>query len=308
MTEESHLLHKPVLLTEAISFLNICPEGIYIDATFGRGGHSTQLLAHLGKGQLFAIDQDPAAKEYAEKTYAQDSRLVFCASSFVNLKELAKAQGIVGKVQGILFDLGVSSQQLDNPERGFSFLRDGPLDMRMNPTMGYSAQDWLARVQESELAQVLKTYGEERFAQRIARAILAEQRIAPIKTTGRLAQIVSKANPRWEKHKHPATRTFQAIRIQVNNELDDLSSALAQTMEVLAPGGRLVVISFHSMEDRIVKRFIRQASSPCRDPISGSPISEPICRKIGSPLKPTAQEISTNRRARSAVLRAAEKQ
>ena len=249
--------HQAVLLEEAIANLMVSTDGAYVDGTFGRGGHSARILEALSPlGSLLALDQDPAAAEAARAFNTKDARFRFQACNFRFLSEHVAPASL----QGVLLDLGVSSPQLDDPERGFSFSADGPLDMRMDPSAGQSAQAWLASVDEGELAQVLKDLGEERFAKRIAGAIVKSRGEAPITRTGQLAEIVSAANPRWEAHKHPATRCFQAIRLFVNSELDALKSVLAAAVEALAPGGRLVVISFHSLEDRIVKRFIREAA------------------------------------------------
>ncbi|MGD8483937.1 MAG: 16S rRNA (cytosine(1402)-N(4))-methyltransferase RsmH, partial [Thioalkalispiraceae bacterium] len=251
--------HKPVLLDEAIAGLAIKPEGRYVDGTFGRGGHSRAILDKLNeKGRLLAIDKDPAAIAKAEKEFINDERFVLRQGSFAMLGERVKELGWMGQVDGILLDLGVSSPQLDSPERGFSFLHDGPLDMRMDPHQGVSAADWLASAKEQEISRVLKEYGEERFAKRIARAIVKKRDESPIRTTRQLAALIAAANPKHEKGKDPATRSFQAIRIFINQELEDIKTCLAQVVDVLRPGGRLVVISFHSLEDRMIKRFIRE--------------------------------------------------
>jgi len=303
-------LHKPVLLTEVITHLAIQTNGIYFDATFGRGGHTQSILERLGtKGRLLAVDRDQTAKQYAELHFGHDERFVFCFGSFAEIKQIAIANDVLGKVNGILLDLGVSSPQLDDPQRGFSFLHDGPLDMRMDTSKGKTAAEWLAHAKERDIVQVLFEYGEEKFAKRIARAIVTEREIEPIVTTARLASIAAAANPRWEKHKHPATRTFQAIRIWINNELNDLQACLDQTIDVLAVDGRLAVISFHSLEDRIVKRFIRQHS---REPaeLASLPVSvghRPKLKSLGRGIKPQPDEIALNPRARSAILRIAEK-
>lgn len=303
--------HQPVLLAEVIKNLAIDREGIYIDATFGRGGHAGEILSYLGKkGKLIAIDKDPAAVAYAKQTWGQDERFKIYQGSFKNLKEIAESAGILGQVSGILLDLGVSSPQLDQAERGFSFLRDGPLDMRMNPKTGISAAEWLACAHENEIAQVLKDYGEERYAKRIARAIGEERKLRPIVTTVHLANVVKCAHPRWERHKHPATQTFQAIRIRINNELEDLKVCLEQSVEVLKRGGRLLVISFHSLEDRIVKRFIRQHAQEAVE-LKKLPFVtaewRPKLKNLGRGIKPDAYAIKANPRSRSAVLRIAEK-
>lgn len=303
--------HQPVLLAEVIENLAIDREGIYIDATFGRGGHAGEILSYLGKkGKLIAIDKDPAAVAYAEQIWGQDERFKIYQGSFKNLKEIAESADILGQVSGILLDLGVSSPQLDQAERGFSFLRDGPLDMRMNPKTGISAAEWLACAHENEIAQVLKDYGEERYAKRIARAIGEERKLRPIVTTVHLANVVKCAHPRWERHKHPATQTFQAIRIRINNELEDLKVCLEQSVEVLKRGGRLLVISFHSLEDRIVKRFIRRHAQEAVE-LKKLPFVtvewRPKLKNLGRGIKPDAYAIKANPRSRSAVLRIAEK-
>ncbi len=303
--------HQPVMLAEVLTGLHLQADGVYVDGTFGRGGHAAAILQNLGpRGRLYAIDKDPQALQAARDRFTHDARFTIERGTFAMLEELAQRQNISGRVNGILLDLGVSSPQLDEAQRGFSFVHDGPLDMRMDPDSGMSAADWLASVAEHDLADVLKVYGEERFAKRIARAIVAARQIAPIVSTLQLAHIVSKANPAWEKHKHPATRAFQAIRIVINHELDDLASALAQTLTVLAPGGRLVVISFHSLEDRIVKRFMRdQARGPAQT--SDLPLHEPHfiprLRHVGKAQRPGPEETEHNSRARSAVLRVAER-
>lgn len=309
MQKQEH--HQPVLLTEVIENLAIDREGIYIDATFGRGGHAGKILSYLEKkGRLIAIDKDPAAVAYAKQEWGQDECFKIYQGSFKKLKEIAISAGILGRVSGILLDLGVSSPQLDQVERGFSFLRDGPLDMRMDPKTGISAAEWLACAHEKEIAQVLKDYGEERYAKRIARAIGEERKLRPIVTTVHLANVVKLAHPRWERHKHPATQTFQAIRIRINNELEDLKVCLEQSIEVLKLGGRLLVISFHSLEDRIVKRFIRQHAHEAVE-LKKLPLVtaewRPKLKSLGRGIKPDAYAIKANPRSRSAMLRIAEK-
>jgi 16S rRNA (cytosine1402-N4)-methyltransferase len=303
--------HHPVMLAEVVAALQIHADGVYVDATFGRGGHSAAILERLGVGgRLIAIDKDPWAVEVARERSARDRRFSINQGSFAMLEYFAEAEAVSGKVNGVLFDLGVSSPQLDTAERGFSFLREGPLDMRMDTLQGESAAAWLARARESEIAQVLKTYGEERFAKRIARAIVQARQAAPIETTTQLAEIVAAANPAWERDKHPATRAFQAIRIFINRELEDLEQSLPQALRVLAPGGRLAVISFHSLEDRIVKRFMRDEARggdlPHGLPVPASAFN-PTLRIVGKPIYPSAAEVAANPRARSAVLRVAEK-
>lgn len=287
------------------------PGGCYIDGTFGRGGHSAAMLKALDKtGRLLAIDKDPDAIEFASQMFLDDERFQIKQGSFASLEQFAEEAGITGQVNGVLLDLGVSSPQLDRAERGFSFLNDGPLDMRMDNSSGVSAADWLKIAEVDEMVQVFKTYGEERFAKRIARAIAEARDERPIETTRRLAEIVSAANPSWEKGKHPATRCFQAIRIHINKELEDLKACLDQSLRVLVPGGRLVVISFHSLEDRIVKRFMRDAARGEQFPV-GIPVTEQqrnaTLNLIGKAIKPSRQEVDKNPRARSAVLRVAER-
>ena len=299
--------HRPVLLEEAIAALMVSVDGTYVDGTFGRGGHATRILESLSpRGSLLALDQDPEAAAVAELICANDSRMRFRSTNFRALADCAAP----GSVQGVLLDLGVSSPQLDNPARGFSFSHDGPLDMRMDPEGGQSAADWLANVKEAELARVLKELGEERFARRIARAIVNARREGPIQRTAHLAEIISAANPKWEPNKHPATRSFQAIRLHINSELESLQDALSAALSVLAKGGRLVVISFHSLEDRIVKRFIRNASRGRQLP-PGVPVSfeeqQVSLKPIGKAVMPSPTEVAANPRARSAVMRIAER-
>jgi len=305
--------HLPVMYAEALQQLAIKKDGIYLDCTFGRGGHSQGILNLLGQyGQLLAFDRDSDAinSDYAQAMLT-DERFKLKHSCFSELESIVKRANLAGKVDGILLDLGVSSPQLDNPERGFSFLRDGPLDMRMDGNAGVSAAQWLASVDEKELVKVLFDYGEERFARRIARAIVEIRAESPITTTRQLAELIEDAVPVREKHKHPATRTFQAIRIEINRELDELKACLQQSARVLRPGGRLVVISFHSLEDRIVKRFIRDESgakyNPGKLPIKEVDIAKGILKRIGKALKASEQEISQNPRARSAIMRVAER-
>ncbi|MCW8976533.1 MAG: 16S rRNA (cytosine(1402)-N(4))-methyltransferase RsmH [Sedimenticola sp.] len=304
-------IHHPVLFREALEALNITPGGNYIDGTFGRGGHSAAILQNLKEsGRLLAIDKDPDAIACAGERFSGDERFAIRQGSFAMLEQFAEEGGVAGQVNGLLLDLGVSSPQLDKAERGFSFLNDGPLDMRMDNTAGVSAADWLKVAEVDEMAQVFKTFGEERYAKRIARAIAEARLERQIETTRQLSEIVSAANPSWEKGKHPATRCFQAIRIYINRELDDLMACLEQSLRVLAPGGRLVVISFHSLEDRIVKRFMRDAARGEQYP-AGIPVTElqrnASLNLVGKATKPSKQEIDQNPRARSAVLRVAER-
>lgn len=310
MTDAEHSLpHQPVLLAETLTGLNICPDGRYVDGTLGRGGHAAAILEQLGSGgRLLALDRDPAAAEYAHLRFSGDPRLTFFRASFSRLAEILAGQDWIGRVNGVLLDLGVSSPQLDDPQRGFSFGRNGPLDMRMDLTTGLSAALWLARVDEAELAQVLAEFGEERFHRRVARAIIAARQQAPIETTRRLAEIVAAAVPTREPGKHPATRAFQAIRIAVNDELGELRAVLPQIVSALAPGGRLVVISFHSLEDRVVKQFMRKQARgrelPLDLPVMGPPKGMTL-QLIGRTVRPGAAEVAANPRARSAILRVA---
>lgn len=303
--------HQAVLLQESIDGLNIIKDGLYVDGTFGRGGHSRAILERLGEaGRLLAFDKDPEAIAYAEQQFGQDKRFSIVHASFATLGQVARERQIDGKINGILLDLGVSSPQLDNPERGFSFMQQGPLDMRMNLTQTHTAATFVNHAKAEEMAAVFREYGEERFAGRIARAIVEARDIAPIETTLALAEIVKEANPKWEKHKHPATRVFQAIRIYVNEELTDLSCALKQGVDVMAVGGRLSVISFHSLEDRIVKQFMKKMEQGNAPP-KGVPVREvdiETCfKRVGKAIKPHDNEIRINVRARSAVLRIGEK-
>ncbi len=305
--------HLPVMYAEALQYLVIKEDGIYLDCTFGRGGHSQGILNLLDQnGRLLAFDRDSDAinSEYAQAMLT-DERFKLRHSCFSQLESIVESAGLAGKIDGILLDLGVSSPQLDNPERGFSFLRDGPLDMRMDGNAGVSAEQWLTSVDEKDLVKVLFEYGEEKFARRIARAIVEKRAESPIATTRQLAELIEDVVPIREKHKHPATRTFQAIRIEINSELDELKDVLQQSTQVLAPGGRLVVISFHSLEDRIVKRFIRDESgakyNPGKLPIKEVDIAKGILKKVSKALKADTQEIRQNPRARSAVMRVAER-
>ena len=303
--------HVPVLLEEALQALAIKPEGIYMDATFGRGGHAQEILNRLGaRGKLLALDRDPQAYETARLKFVNETRLQITKGPFSMLGGFIDSQGLSGRIDGILFDLGVSSPQLEEAQRGFSFRLDGPLDMRMDPQSGESAAQWINRADESEIMHVIREYGEERFARRIARVIVRDRVNEPIATTRQLAEIVSHAVPTREAGKNPATRTFQAIRIYINRELDELNEALPQAMRVLAPGGRLLVISFHSLEDRIAKRFLRTEAKggefPPDMPVLPSQFS-PRLRILGKAIRAGAAETQRNPRARSAVLRVAEK-
>jgi len=303
-------MHQTVLLREAVDALVTAPGGCYVDGTFGRGGHSRHLLDCLDEhGRVLGVDKDPAAQAVAEELASSEPRFTFFHGSFAELPHQLQRMGI-DAVDGILLDLGVSSPQLDDGERGFSFQQDGPLDMRMDTTRGETAAQWLAVAGEQEIVGVLREYGEERFARRIAAAIVSEREQAPIETTGRLAKVVSEANPKWERHKHPATRAFQAIRIRVNRELDDLEALLDGALDLLQVGGRLVVISFHSLEDRMVKRYMRDMARGRALP-RGLPIPDIELDKrmkiVGKALKAEPGEVAENPRARSAVMRVAEK-
>lgn len=303
--------HDAVLLEEAVEALVIDPNGIYIDCTFGRGGHSRAILSHLSeKGRLIGFDKDLQAIAVGEQLQQDDPRFSIVHESFSLLEQEVSKRSWIGEVTGILMDLGVSSPQLDQAERGFSFMQDGPLDMRMDTTRGQTAEQWIATTDEDDMVWTFKTYGEERYAKRIARAIVEKRGKAPITRTKQLADIISEAHPRWEKHKHPATRCFQAIRIAVNRELDDLKDTLEQVLNVLKVGGRLVAISFHSLEDRIVKQFIQKQEKGQDFPI-GLPITEDMInrrmKKVGKFTKAGDSELDRNIRARSAVMRVAEK-
>ncbi|MCK5723071.1 MAG: 16S rRNA (cytosine(1402)-N(4))-methyltransferase RsmH [Gammaproteobacteria bacterium] len=311
MSTSSTLIHKPVLLEETLTALNIKPAGCYVDGTFGRGGHSQEIIKQLGEnGKLLAFDKDPQAIMQANAIAANDDRLHVKQGSFTQLKQIINELGWQGKVDGIFLDLGVSSPQLDDAERGFSFRFDGPLDMRMDPEHGISASQWLASAEERDIMMVLFDYGEEKFARRIASAIVAARQEQPINTTKQLASIVAAANPSRERNKDPSTRTFQAIRIFINQELEDLKTCLAQAVEILAPGGRLVVISFHSLEDRIVKRFIREQCKgddfPLDLPVMHAQLNQNM-KMIGKAIKAGRAELDENPRARSAVMRVAER-
>jgi len=304
-------LHRPVLLDQVLDALKIKSDGLYIDGTFGRGGHTAALLDRLGvQGQLLAFDKDPDALECAADRFRGEPRLIMRHGSFGNLGTVVSELGWQGKVDGILLDLGVSSPQLDDAERGFSFLNEGPLDMRMNPQEGISAGEWLAGASERDIADVLWRYGEERCSRRIARTIVATRGDSPITTTSGLARLIAAAVPGRDFKKHPATRSFQAIRIFINHELEDLQSVLPQVVEALAPGGRLAVISFHSLEDRIVKRFIRdQYRGPQLPPDLPVMPAEymPRLKPVGKQIRADRIEVQINPRARSAVLRVAER-
>ncbi len=304
--------HQSVLTAEVVKNLVTDIDGIYIDATYGRGGHSEAILHALGPaGKLIAIDRDSEAVEDAKRRLGHDKRFQIYRCAFSSIPDITTPLGLTGKIAGILLDLGVSSPQLDNPERGFSFSKDGALDMRMDQRQALEARSWINAVSERELCDVIKTYGEEKFAKRITKAIVASRRLSPILTTKQLADIVSEAHPSWEIGQHPATKTFQAIRIFINQELDELKICLEKCVDVLATGGRLAVISFHSLEDRFVKRFIRQQSVgnplPKEIPLSHAPGFSPRLAKIGGVIRPSITEIQANPRSRSAIMRIAEK-
>jgi len=309
-------LHHTVLLDEAIDALLASRSGsnepgLFIDGTFGRGGHSRGILARLpANARLIAFDRDPEAIKAATAMQLDDSRLEPKHSAFGDMSLVLGDMGLVGRVDGILLDLGVSSPQLDDAGRGFSFMRDGPLDMRMDTTQGISAAQWINSASETEIADVLYHYGEERHSRRMARRIVAERAIAPILRTGVLAEMIKEANPSWERDKHPATRAFQGIRLFINRELEQLELALDQALDILRPGGLLVVISFHSLEDRITKRFIAKHARGDEFP-RGLPVAQsqlnPKVRPIGKAIKPSRNEIDRNPRARSAVMRVAAK-
>ncbi|MDR3393219.1 MAG: 16S rRNA (cytosine(1402)-N(4))-methyltransferase RsmH [Sulfuriferula sp.] len=302
------LRHETVLLEEAVAALNIQPDGVYIDATFGRGGHSRRILAQLGEhGRLYAFDKDPMA--IAAGKALTDARFTLIHSGFEHAAAEMAQRGVT-QVNGVLMDLGVSSPQLDDATRGFSFRFDAPLDMRMDTTRGQTAAEWLAQVGETELKEVISQYGEERYARSIARAIVAQRAIAPLTTTKHLAQLVAAVVPAREPGQNPATRTFQAVRIYLNRELEELSLALPLCAGLLVSGGRLVVIAFHSLEDRIVKRFMRELSSPpvlpARLPIRAVDIPAAKMRLVGRAIRPGSAEVAANPRARSAVMRVME--
>ncbi|HYQ91872.1 MAG TPA: 16S rRNA (cytosine(1402)-N(4))-methyltransferase RsmH [Candidatus Competibacteraceae bacterium] len=305
------LSHQAVLVQETIAALKLRPDGVYVDGTFGRGGHARAILEALGpKGRLLALDRDPAAEQYARECFGADARFSFERTALSRLAESIDRHGLRGRIQGIVLDLGVSSPQLDDSKRGFSFLREGPLDMRMDPTTGRSAAEWLATADAGEIAQVLRDFGEERYHRRIANAIVKTRRTAPLSTTSQLARLIAAAVPTHESGKHPATRSFQAIRIFINQELTELQAVLPQALKVLAPDGRLVVISFHSLEDRLVKRFMQTQARGTEWPLDLPVITaaeSATLRVIGRALRPTQAETRGNPRARSAILRVAER-
>ncbi|WP_031578141.1 16S rRNA (cytosine(1402)-N(4))-methyltransferase RsmH [Ruminobacter sp. RM87] len=301
--------HVTVLLKEAVDALEIKPNGTYLDCTFGRGGHSREILSRLGPdGRLFAIDRDPEAVKAAQDI--KDSRFTIIHGCFADALSLLEPSGVVGQIDGMLLDLGVSSPQLDDPERGFSFMNDGPLDMRMDPSEGVSAAEWVNSAGADEIARVLHDFGEERFARKIAAAIVHDRVETPFTTTRQLSSMIARVIPIKEKGKHPATRSFQAIRILVNSELDQVEKALENSKRLLGTGGLLSVISFHSLEDRLVKNFMRRAEKGIQPP-RGLPVSEDEILKtrtfktVGKAIYPSDEEVSVNPRSRSAVLRVA---
>lgn len=309
---EAGFQHETVLLHEAVNALDIKPDGNYVDATFGRGGHSQKILEQLSdKGRLLIIDKDLEAIAYATQLAVQDKRIIPWKGSFGDIQQALESAEMREGVDGLLMDLGVSSPQIDNASRGFSFQRDGQLDMRMSTDVGETAREWLHRASAEEIAKVLWEYGEERFSRRIARFIVNHRETEPLETTLQLADLVKSAVPgKKEVGKHPATRSFQAIRIYINQELEDLKRCLDSVPECLKPGGRLVVISFHSLEDRIVKRYIK-SQSVLPVPPRGLPVTiDPSCltlKKIGKPIKPAKNEVQNNVRARSAIMRIGER-
>jgi 16S rRNA (cytosine1402-N4)-methyltransferase len=304
-------VHTPVLLREVLAALDIRAGGRYVDATFGRGGHSAAILERVGpQGAVIAFDRDPAAIAAGRERFANDGRMTLVSSAFSRLSAVMSEMGLTGAIDGVLLDLGVSSPQLDDASRGFSFMHDGPLDMRMDHSTGASAADFVAKAPEHDIARVIRDFGEERFAKRIARAIVNARREAPIVRTAQLAGIVAQAIPTREPGKHPATRTFQAIRIQVNQEFEEIRAALAGSLAALAPQGRLCVISFHSLEDTLVKRFMQQHSQ--EDPVyAGLPDvpahARPKLKRVGKAIHPSEEEIAANPRSRSSVMRVAER-
>ncbi|GGU71506.1 ribosomal RNA small subunit methyltransferase H [Pseudomonas laurentiana] len=313
MTIDSGFNHITVLLDEAVEALAIRADGCYLDGTFGRGGHSRLILRHLGpEGRLLGFDKDPQAIATGQALAAEDGRFVIVQRSFAELGAEVSERGLAGKVSGVLLDLGVSSPQLDDPERGFSFLNDGPLDMRMDPSRGISAAEFIATAPEEEIARVFKEYGEERFAKRMARAVVERRQVQPFTRTADLAEVLKVANPAWEKGKNPATRAFQGLRIHVNNELGDLEAGLEAALDMLEIGGRLVVISFHSLEDRIVKLFMRKLVKGEADNLPRNlPVQhkhfEPKIKVHGKAQFASDAELKANPRSRSAVMRVAEK-
>lgn len=304
-------VHVPVLLDEVMQALNIKPDAVVVDATYGRGGHSAEILKRLGAfGSLLALDRDPHAVADARQRFSSDQRVTIEQANFSALGRLCETRNLVGRVNALLFDLGVSSPQLDDAARGFSFRQEGPLDMRMDPSRGMSAAEWINSADESELADVIHTYGEERYAKRISRAIVRARVEAPITDTRVLAELIADAVPSHERKKDPATRTFQAIRLHINRELEELDAVLPEAVRMLAPGGRLAIISFHSLEDRKVKHFFRaqsQAPTPPRGMPSLPTPFHPTLAVVGKAVRAGEEEVRRNPRARSATLRVAER-
>ena len=303
--------HTSVMVKEVVEALNIRPDGTYVDATFGRGGHTRAILECLGPaGRVLAIDRDPDACRYGHEVFANEPRMLLVQARFSDLAEIIEREGLRQRITGMVFDLGVSSPQLDNASRGFSFQKQGPLDMRMDFSTGETVADWLSAVEEGELVRVLRELGEERYAKRIARAVVSARQRVPLTTTTELAALISQCIPTPEPGKHAATRTFQALRIKVNGELDELDVILSQIESLLSVNGRLVVISFHSLEDRRVKHFFRRCARgdeyPPDLPITRDQI-RPTLRLVGKLLRPTSVEVDLNPRARSAVMRVAER-
>ena len=303
--------HTSVMVKEVVEALNIRPDGTYVDATFGRGGHTRAILECLGPaGRVLAIDRDPDACRYGHEVFANEPRMLLVQARFSDLAAIIEREGLRQRITGMVFDLGVSSPQLDHASRGFSFQKQGPLDMRMDFSTGETVADWLSAVEEAELVRVLRELGEERYAKRIARAVVGARGHVPLTTTTELAALISQCVPTAEPGKHPATRTFQALRIKVNGELDELDVILSQIESLLSVNGRLVVISFHSLEDRRVKHFFRRSARGDRYP-PDLPITRdqirPTLRLVGKLLKPTSEEVDLNPRARSAVMRVAER-
>jgi 16S rRNA (cytosine1402-N4)-methyltransferase len=305
MTEQAHI---PVLLDEALAALTVVEGGSYIDCNFGRGGHSAKIRQIAGAtGSLIAFDKDPAAVAVAQEQFKVGGKAEIVHRSFAELGDELEGRGLNGEIDGILFDLGVSSPQLDEAERGFSFMKDGPLDMRMNPEEGESAAEWLHRAPEKEIADVLYKFGDERYRGRVARHIVEARSQVRLTSTAQLAKIIDTAVPTKERNKHTATRSFQAIRIFINRELQDLDEALSQAVDALKPGGRLVVISFHSAEDRIVKRFMRDASRSQAAGFGTIEFQPARLRLVGKPVHPSEEEVARNPRSRSSVMRIAER-
>jgi 16S rRNA (cytosine1402-N4)-methyltransferase len=307
----STLAHSTVLLHEAVNALVVDADGLYIDGTYGRGGHSGLLLSLLSpQGRLLALDRDAVAVAHARQTHTGDLRFEIEQSNFGDMRSVLAERNLLGNVSGILLDIGVSSPQLDDAGRGFSFMQDGPLDMRMNPQAGISAADWINSASVEEMTAVFREYGEERYAKRIAGAIEKSRSETPFTRTLQLAEVITAANPAWEKHKHPATRVFQAIRIFINDELGELRSVLSDAVDILDVGGRIAVIAFHSLEDRIVKHSFRDQSRgrelPRHIPVTGFPEGRTL-KLVGKAIKPSEAEVEKNPRSRSAVLRVAEK-